>query len=73
MNSSELDTIERNSMDESGAPMDNPKATELAELALEALRDLEEAIRNNDRRTMDLKTEVLRVALFDILAIAKST
>lgn len=52
--------------------MDNPKATELAELALEALRDLEEAIRNNDRRTMDLKTEVLRVALFDILAITKS-
>ena len=52
--------------------MDKPKAAELAELGLEALRDLEEAIRNNDRRTMDLKTEVLRVALFDILAIVKS-
>ncbi|HJQ15069.1 MAG TPA: hypothetical protein VJ830_10005 [Anaerolineales bacterium] len=52
--------------------MDKPKAAELAELSLEALRDLEEAIRNNDRRTMDLKTEVLRVALFDILEIVKS-
>jgi hypothetical protein len=47
--------------------MDKLKATEFVELALEALRDLEEAIRDNDKRTMNLKTEVLRQALFTIL------
>lgn len=52
--------------------MDKPKATEFTELALEALRDLEEAIRDNDKRTMNLKTEVLRQALFSILEIIKS-
>lgn len=52
--------------------MDKPKATELAELALEALRDLEEAVRINDKRTIDFKTEVLRVALLDILELMKS-
>lgn len=47
--------------------MDKLKATESVELALEALRDLEEAIRAGNRRTMDLKVEVLRVSLFNIL------
>ncbi|HET6594617.1 MAG TPA: hypothetical protein VFG81_03275 [Anaerolineales bacterium] len=49
--------------------MDKTKATEFVELALEALRDLEEAIRKNDDRTMNLKTEVLRQALFSVLEI----
>ena len=51
--------------------MDKLKATEFTELALEALRGLEEAIRDNDKRTMSLKTEVLRQALFSILEIIK--
>jgi hypothetical protein len=49
--------------------MDKPKATELVELALEALRDLEDAIPNGEKRTIDLKTEVLRQALFNVLEI----
>lgn len=49
--------------------MDKTKATEFVELALEALRDLEDAIRNNDQRTMNFKTEVLRQALFNVLEI----
>jgi hypothetical protein len=52
--------------------MDKLKATEFVDLALEALRGLEEAIRDNDRRTMNLKTEVLRQALFNILEIMKA-
>jgi len=52
--------------------MDTPKATEFAELALEALRDLEEAIHDNDRPTINLKTEAIRQALFSILEITKS-
>jgi hypothetical protein len=47
--------------------MDKSKATEFAELALEALRDLEEAVRDADRGTINLKIEVLRQALFKIL------
>jgi hypothetical protein len=47
--------------------MDKLKATESVELALEALRDLEEAIHNGHRPTIDLKIEVLRGALFNIL------
>ncbi len=49
--------------------MDKTKANELVELAIEALRDLEDAIRKNDQRTMNLKTEVLRQALFSVLEI----
>jgi hypothetical protein len=51
--------------------MDKRKATEFVELALEALRDLEEAIPTYDKRTMNLKTEVLRQALFNILEIIR--
>ena len=51
--------------------MDMLKITESVELALEALRDLEEAARQNDKRTINLKTEVLRQTLFTILEIAK--
>jgi hypothetical protein len=47
--------------------MDKSKSIELVELALEALRDLEEAIRDHHTHTIDLKTEVLRQALFTIL------
>ncbi len=49
--------------------MDKTKATEYVALALEALRDLEDAKIKNDRRTMDLKIEVLRQALFGVLEI----
>jgi hypothetical protein len=52
--------------------MDKSKATEFMELALEALRDLEDAIRTGDKRTIDLKTEVLRQALFSVLEILQS-
>ena len=52
--------------------MDKLKATEFTELALEALRDLEDAIRKNEKPTMNLKTEVLRQALFNILEMIKS-
>jgi hypothetical protein len=52
--------------------MDKSKATEFVELALEALRDLEEAVRTGEKRTIDLKTEVLRQALFSILEIIQS-
>lgn len=47
--------------------MDKQKITEFVELALEALRDLEDAARTGDRRTIDLKIEVLRQALFNVL------
>lgn len=49
--------------------MDTLKATEFVELALEALRGPEDAIRISDRPTMNLKTEVLRQSLFSILEI----
>ena len=49
--------------------MDKPKVTELVELALAALRDLEEAIPDNDQPTIDLKIEVLRGTLFNLLEI----
>jgi hypothetical protein len=52
--------------------MDRQKVIENVDLALEALRDLEEAIPGNDRRTLNLKTEVLRQALFNILELARS-
>ena len=49
--------------------MDKIKITESVELALEALRDLEEARRSHHERTIDLKIEVLRQALFNILEL----
>ena len=49
--------------------MDKPKAIELVELALGALRDLEDAIRTGEKPTIDLKTEVLRQILFNVLEI----
>jgi hypothetical protein len=52
--------------------MDTPKVAELAELALEALRDLEEAIHSNDRPTIDLKTEAIRQALFSIFEMTRT-
>jgi len=52
--------------------MNKPKAIELVELGLEALRDLEEAIHAGEKRTIDLKTEVLRQALFNVLEIIRS-
>lgn len=52
--------------------MDKLKTTELVELALHALRDLEEAILDNHKATINLKTEVLRETLFNILEIIKS-
>lgn len=52
--------------------MDTSKITESVELALEALRDLEEAIHHGDKRTMNLKTEVLRQTLFSILETIKT-
>jgi hypothetical protein len=52
--------------------MDKTKATETVTLALEALRDLEEATRTGDRQTMNLKIEVLRDTLFTILEIIQS-
>ncbi len=52
--------------------MDKLNATELLELALAALRDLEDAIRKHDEPTMNLKTEVLRQALFNILEILEA-
>jgi hypothetical protein len=51
--------------------MDRRKAIESAELALEALRDLEEAIRDAHKHTIDLKLEVLRLELFNILEMMK--
>ena len=51
--------------------MNKLRATEFVELALEALRDLEDAIRKNDQTTMNLKTEVLRQALFSMLEMIK--
>lgn len=47
--------------------MDKTKAVAMVELALEALRDLEEAVHDNHRHTINLKTEVLRQALFNVL------
>jgi hypothetical protein len=47
--------------------MDKSKAVEFVELALAALRDLEEAVHDNHRETINLKTEVLRQALFNVL------
>jgi hypothetical protein len=52
--------------------MDKLKATEFVELALEALRGLEDAARTGDRRTIDLKIEVLRQALFSVLEIIQA-
>jgi hypothetical protein len=52
--------------------MDKSKATEFVELALEALRDLEDAIRTGEKHTIDLKTEVIRQALFSVLEIIQS-
>jgi hypothetical protein len=52
--------------------MDKLKATEFVELALEALRGLEDAARTGDRRTIDLKIEVLRQALFSVLEIIQT-
>jgi hypothetical protein len=51
--------------------MDKLKATESVELALEALRGLEEAIQAGHRHTIDLKIEVLRGELFNILEMIK--
>ena len=51
--------------------MDKLKATESVELALEALRDLEEAIYDGHRHTVDLKIEVLRGELFNLLEMLK--
>ena len=47
--------------------MDKSKTVEMVRLALEALRDLEEAIHDNHRHTINLKSEVLRQALFSVL------
>lgn len=52
--------------------MDRPRLTELVTLALEALRDLEDATRTGDRQTMNLKIEVLRDTLFIILETIQS-
>ncbi|HEY9528808.1 MAG TPA: hypothetical protein VIR02_17095 [Anaerolineales bacterium] len=51
--------------------MDKLKATELVELGLQALRDLEEAILENRKHTINLKTAVLRETLFNILELTK--
>jgi hypothetical protein len=51
--------------------MDKLKATELVELGLQALRDLEEAILENRKQTINLKTAVLRETLFNILELTK--
>lgn len=52
--------------------MDTARVTESVTLALEALRDLEDAARTGDRRTMDLKIKVLRDTLFIILEVIQS-
>ena len=52
--------------------MDKTKAAEFLELALAALRDLEEAIPMGEQRTISLKTEVLRQALFSVMEILQS-
>ena len=52
--------------------MDKPKVTESVTLALEALRDLEDATRTGDRQTLNLKIQVLRDTLFTILEILQS-
>jgi len=49
--------------------MDTTKAAEFLELALQALRDLEEAIPTGEQRTISLKTEVIRQALFSVMEI----
>jgi len=49
--------------------MDKVKATEFVELALEALRSLEEAVRDNHQQRINLETEALRGALFNILEL----
>jgi hypothetical protein len=51
--------------------MDKLKATELAELGLQALRDLEEAILENRKHTINLKTAVLRETLLNILELTR--
>jgi hypothetical protein len=51
--------------------MDKLKATESLELALQALRDLEEAINDGNRSAIDLKIEVLRGTLFNLLEMLK--
>jgi hypothetical protein len=52
--------------------MDKLKATEFVELALQALRDLEDAIPTGEKSTINLKTEVIRQALFSVLEIIQS-
>ena len=52
--------------------MDTARISESVTLALEALRDLEDAARTGDRRTMDLKIKVLRDTLFIILEVIQS-
>ena len=52
--------------------MDTARVAESVTLALEALRDLEDAARTGDRRTMDLKIKVLRDTLFIILEVIQS-
>ena len=47
--------------------MDKQKATESLELALQALRDLEEAIHDGNGPAIGLKIEVLRGTLFSVL------
>ena len=56
----------------SGVQMDKVKATEIVELALQALRELEEAVRESNRHRISLETEVLRDALFSILEMVRS-
>lgn len=52
--------------------MNKTKAIESVSLALEALRDLEDATHTGDQRTINLKIEVLRGTLFTLLELIQA-